>query len=74
MAQLQGRGFDQPKPERYYIEYVEVSTDEAASNGPLRKAINEKLQQGWKLVSITMDRSSGVAELVWDTSGFRIRD
>ena len=72
MVQLPQQRSDRPELERYHIEYVEVATDEAAANEPLRKAISEKLRRGWKLVSLTVarvDRSSGVATLTWDTSG-----
>ncbi len=72
MVQLQQQSSDWPEPERYYIEYVEVSPDEAATNEPLREAISEKLRRGWKLVSLTVDRSSGVAVLTWVTSGTRL--
>ena len=69
MAQLAHQHSEESEPERYYLEYVEVSTDEAAANEPLRRAVDEKLQRGWKLVSLTVDRSGGVATLTWDTSG-----
>ncbi len=72
MVQLAHQRSDRPERERYYIEYIEVSTDEAAANEALREAISEKLRRGWKLVSLTVarvDRSSGVATLTWDTSG-----
>ncbi len=51
-----------------------MSTDKAPSNESFRKDIGEKLLRGWQLVSFTVDRSNSVAELVWDTSEFRIRD
>ncbi len=68
MAQLPEQDSGQPKPERYYIEYVEVSTDEAAAYEPLRRAINEKLRRGWRLVRVSRDPSGDGVELVWDTS------
>ncbi len=72
MVQLHQQSSDRPEPKRYYIEYVEISSNEAAANEPLRKAIDGKLQRGWKLVSLTVDRSGGVAELTWDTSGTQL--
>ena len=35
----------------------------------LRRAISEKPRRGWKLVSLTVDRGGGVAELTWGASG-----
>ena len=69
MAQSQDQDSDQPQPERYYIEYVEIYTDEAAANEPLREAINEKLRRGWRMVSMSRDPSGDYVELVWDTYG-----
>ena len=74
MADDQEKPFNQPPTERYYTEYVEVSTDNAATSDPLLKALGEKRQRGWSLVSLNVNQSDGVVELVWDTSGFRIRD
>ncbi len=33
LVQVQQQSSDEPEPGRYYVEYVEVSTDEAAANG-----------------------------------------
>ncbi len=74
MASNHAKSFNQPPAERYYTEYVEVSTDKASSNEQLRNAIGDKLLRGWQLVTFTVDRSGSVAKLVWDTSGFHIRD
>ncbi len=67
MAQL-GRDSNQPRAERYYVEYVEVSTDEGATNKALRKAIAEKQRWGWTLATMTRAPSGGSVELVWDKS------
>ena len=65
LAQPPGQDSDQPKLERYYIEYVDLSADEAAANEPLRKAVSERRQRGWKLVSLSLaldprSRATGV--------------
>jgi hypothetical protein len=73
VASEQEKSSNRPPAERYYTEYVDVSTDKAAANEPLRKAMGEKRQRGWSLVSLNVNQSDGVVELVWDTSGFRIR-
>lgn len=64
MANEQAEPFNQPPAERYYTEYVDVSTDKAASNEFLRKAMSEKRQRGWSLVSLNVNQSDGVVELV----------
>jgi hypothetical protein len=74
VANYQAKSFNQPPAERYYTEYVEVSTEEGATNDSLRKALGEKQRWGWQLVTFTVDRSGSIATLVWDTSGFRNRD
>ncbi len=68
MAQLEEQHSNDPKPERYYIEYVELSTEKASANEPLREAINGKMRRGWRLLRVTRDPSGDGVELVWDTS------
>lgn len=68
MTDGQSKAFDRRADDHYYIEYVQVSTDEAAANEPLRDAINQKTQQGWRLLSMTRDPSGDRIELVWETS------
>ena len=72
MVQLVQHHSERPEPQRYYIEYVEVSTDKAAANEALRKAMNEKLRRDWKLVSLTVEHGGRVARLTWDTSGTQL--
>jgi hypothetical protein len=74
VAQLHEQDSDQPKSVRYHIEYVDMSTDEAAANESLRKSINEKLRWGWRLLRVSRDPSGDGLELVWDTSGSQITD
>ena len=56
--------------ERYYAEYLSLSTAEASVEAALQAAINERAKLGWKLVSMTKDPSGVGLFLVWDTSGF----
>src|SRR3712207_1450488 len=42
VAQLHEQDSDQPKFARVYIEYVEVSTDEVAANGSLRRRVRSR--------------------------------
>jgi hypothetical protein len=55
--------------ERYYTEHVRISTDEGANNELVRANINEKLQRGWRLVSMIPGPGAGDVELMWNTSG-----
>jgi hypothetical protein len=55
--------------ERYYTEHVQISPDEGGDNELLRADANEKLQRGWRLVSMLKDPGGDSVELVWDTSG-----
>jgi hypothetical protein len=56
--------------ERYYTEYVRISSnDESAYDELLIADAFQKLQRGWRLISITRDSGGDSVELVWDTSG-----
>ncbi len=73
MANDQEKSSNRQPAERYYTEYVKVSTEKAATSDLLLKALGEKRQRGWTLVSLLVNQSDGVVELVWDTSKFGIR-
>jgi hypothetical protein len=56
--------------ERCYTEYVRISSnDESAYDELLIADAFQKLQRGWRLISITRDSDGDSVELVWDTSG-----
>jgi hypothetical protein len=56
--------------EHCYTEHVRISSDDADAYGELRIAdVFQKLQRGWRLVSITRGSGGDSLELVWDTSG-----
>jgi hypothetical protein len=56
--------------ERCYTEHVRISSDDEGAYDELLIAdAFQKLQRGWRLVSITRDSSEDSVELVWDTSG-----
>ena len=56
--------------ERCYTEHVRISSnDESAYDELLIADAFQKLQRGWRLVSITRDSGGDSVELVWDTSG-----
>ncbi len=55
--------------ERCYTEHVRISSDDADAYDELLIAdVFQKLQRGWRLVSITRDSGGDSVELVWDTS------
>ncbi len=60
---------NRPPAERYYTEHVRISPHEGADNELLRADANEKLQWGWRLVSVAKDPSGESVELVGDTFG-----
>ena len=56
--------------ERYYTEHVRISTNhEGAYDELLLADAFQKLQRGWRLISITRDSDGDSVELAWDTSG-----
>lgn len=56
--------------ERCYTEHVRISSnDESAYDELLIADAFQKLQRGWRLISITRDSDGDSVELVWDTSG-----
>ena len=70
MADEQTNISDRPSAERYYTEHVRISTnDEGAYDELLIADAFQKLQRGWRLISITRDSDGDGVELVWDTSG-----
>ncbi|HLL40470.1 MAG TPA: hypothetical protein VK357_12510 [Rubrobacteraceae bacterium] len=69
MTEQQRKAPGRPAAERYYAEYISLSTAEASVEAALQAAINERAKLGWKLVSMTKDPSGVGLFLVWDTSG-----
>lgn len=69
MADEQTNFSNRPPAERYHTEDVRISSNAGADNVLLRAAINQKLQRGWRLVSMTRDSGGDSVMLVWDTSG-----
>ena len=69
VADEQTRFSDRTPAERYYTEQVRISPNKGADNELLRADANEKLQRGWRLVSVAKDPSGDSVELVWDTFG-----
>jgi hypothetical protein len=70
MAEQQRKASDRPAAERYYAEYVRLSTTEDPGAAVLQEAINEKAKRSWTLVSTANAPSSDGLLLVWVTPGF----
>jgi hypothetical protein len=61
---------NRPPAERCYTEHVRISPDDEGAYDELLIAdAFQKLQRGWRLISITRDSGGDSVELVWDTSG-----
>ncbi len=69
MAEDQESLSNQPPSERYYTEHVRIYLDEGSDNEVLRARMNQKLQRGWRLVSMIKEPSGDSVKLEWDTSG-----
>ncbi len=58
-----------PEPERYYVEYVELS-EVGGSVATLQEAINAGTRKSWRIIGVAQDPVGSGVFVVWDQSGF----
>ncbi len=62
---------NQPQPERFYSEYIQLPADLDSVHAAFRRVIYERRSRGWKLISALKapGGDSDVLLLEWDTLG-----
>jgi hypothetical protein len=66
MAQVQEKR-SAHRADNFYVQYLPLSPDGAATSEPLREDINRNVQRGWRLAGVY--RHPDGLEVVWDKSG-----
>lgn len=60
-----------PDPERYAVEYIELSSEGAeASQAKLQEILNDGSKQSQKLVGVATDPVGKGVIVIWDLEGF----
>ena len=69
MAAQQENAPNQPRPQRYYSEYIHLAAIDDSTRIMLRRVFDEKSSRGWKLISATRRPIDNTLRLEWDTLG-----
>lgn len=59
-----------PEPDRYSVEYVELSEGEGEPSAKLQEILNEHSKKSEKLIGVAQDPLGKGILLFWDLEGF----
>ncbi len=59
-----------PEPERYAVEYIELSEGPEAAQTKLQEILNDGSKQSQKLVGVATDPVGKGVIVIWDLEGF----
>lgn len=59
-----------PEPDRYSVEYVELSDREGEPSASLQEVLNEGSRKSWRLIGVAQDPVGEGILLFWDLEGF----
>jgi hypothetical protein len=69
LAAQQENAPNQPRPQRYYREYIHLPAIDDSTRIMLRRVFNEKSSRDWKLISATSRPIDNTLRLECDTLG-----